>query len=857
MKEFRTSPNGGANGARPSHPASNGLQSGTALDVHELAARWELKAQPNGKWSGPHPTDKTQASKDGFTLCPEGNAFTNGGQKYTSREVALLAGIEPDQYKPVAQWKEQRGPAFPNRREVRAPKPKAAPTSKTPSPRFDWTAARRFDYIDEAGELLFQVGRLDGKPSGDGPTGKQFRQRMPDPQKTGAWIYKLDGARRVLWRLPDVLSASTVWVCEGEKAAARLNDAFEEAGVFGQHVATTNAQGALKWRDELAAPLDGRAVVVLPDNDSQGDRHGATVCASAKRAGALDVRRLDLPELPAKGDVCEWLDAGGSVPALFDLAGAAPLWEAPDVATFDGPALNERTPDAACIPAPSLRTERGAPEYDARQLVELLYPDWTAAGLGTQGAMSERARDALSDVLRYVPALGWLWFDGRKWTLDDKAATGAGGRVLALSGRVREEAAALMRVAATLAQSGRAGDAEAMNRAAGAHLRHARQVEARGFVEGAVHFAAGHAALRATVDRFDARPFVLGFGNGVWDKGDFRPHRREDFLLHLCPVEWDFHADRRQWEAVLERMTGEDAAFARTLQDVAGYVLSGAPTLRVLPWLYGPKGTGKSTFAELLQTVLGEQSAQIDTKALDGSDARDRLGAALWNRRLAVCSESGNKKLDAELLKTLSGGDRLPVRLLYKEQFTALPRHVLMMVANDAPRLDAYDGALKDRVLALPFEHRMSDGEPLELTGSDGEHVARIEAARVDPASLLVRGFTAWALDGLARVHHSQSIERAPRVVEATAKFWSDTDTLTPFWDSLEVAQLDAMNGQGITKSDLRRAYEQWCEEEGARPLGPRHWTRACESRGLEDCWLARQGASAARGYRFKTRKNR
>jgi P4 family phage/plasmid primase-like protien len=489
-------------------------------------------------------------------------------------------------------------------------------------------------------------------------------------------------------------------------------------------------------------------------------------------------------------------------------------------------------------------------------LVELLYPHWDCVSLSTHVAMGKRAGDALGGALRYIPALGWVWFNGKKWTLDDKAATAAGARVAALSDRIKSEGAALYRLASGLAQTGRAPDAEAMGRAAGLHLRHAKQAEARGFVDGALFFAAAHPAIRSTVDTFDARPFVLGFQNGVWDRGEFRAHRREDFLLHLCPVSHDFGADRHEWEAVLERMAGGDAAFARTLQDVAGYVLAGAPNLRVLPWLYGPKGTGKSTFAELLQTVLGDQSAQIDTKALDGGE-RERLGAALWNRRLAICSESGNKKLDAELLKTLSGGDRLPVRQLYKEAFTALPRHVLMMVANDAPRLDAYDGALKDRVMALPFEHSMDEGARLELTGADGSTLARLEAARIDPASPLVMGFTAWALDGLARVHSRQSIERAPCVVAATAKFWSDTDTLTPFWESLEAAQLGALDGHGIPKGELRRAYEQWCEDEGARPLGRSQWARACESHGLEDGWLFRSNAQQTRAWRFKTKRNR
>lgn len=706
------------------------------------------------------------------------------------------------------------------------------------------------------------MGRLDL------PDGKEIRQRQPDG--AGGWKWKLDGARRVVWRLPDVLRAGVVFVCEGEKAAERLNEELQRAGYFGDYVATTNAQGAGKWQNDFSAAFDAASGVgVIPDFDGPGDAHSETVCASISARGkAGKVARLDLPNLPEKGDVCDYFDAGGTLDNLLALWEDCGAWTPHDGESSATEATKARAaeafkalplaPDfppfeAARVPVPLLRTERGAPDFDGRQLVEVLYPHWDSASLLTHVAMGKRAGDALGGVLRYIPALGWLWFDGKKWTLDDKASTGAAAGVAALSERVRAEGAALFHLAGLLAQCGRVPDAEAMGRAATLQLRHTKQVEARGFIEGALSFAAAHPALRSTVETFSVRPFVLGFSNGVWDKGEFRPHRREDFLLHVCPVDFEALADRHEWEAVLERMTGGDVAFARNLQDVAGYVLAGAPNLRTLPWLYGPKGTGKSTFAELLQTVLGEQSAQIDTRALDGSDSRERLGASLWNRRLAVCSESGNKKLDKELLKTLSGGDRLPVRQLYKEAFTTIPRHVLVMVSNDAPKLDAYDPALKDRVMALPFEHPMDDGPHFELTSADGAPLARLEAARVDPTSSLVLGFTAWALDGLARVHRTQSIERAPSVVAATAKFWSDTDTLTPFWEALGDEQFDALNAKGLTKTELRRIYDLWCEEEGARPVGRHEWARACESHGLEDCWLYFSGATQKRGWRFKT----
>ncbi len=476
------------------------------------------------------------------------------------------------------------------------------------------------------------------------------------------------------------------------------------------------------------------------------------------------------------------------------------------------------------IPAPASTDEKGNPEYDPAQLVTLLHPNWKTQNLATHAAAAQRIRDILGEVLCYSANLGWLVYNGRHWQRDDKHATKTAARVATLTQAVRDESATLYTFAAALAKTGRAKDADAMSKAAKAHGRHTKQVESKAFIEGALHLAAG--LLAVETEQFDQKPWLIGFQNGTWDKGHWREHRREDFLLHLSPVHLDFDCDRREWQAVLDRITANDSDFALMAQDVCGYIFSAASHLRLLPFFYGPKGTGKSTVTELLQTILGDMAATIDPKKLQDSAARERLGADLWNRRLAACSEAGSQRLEAELLKTLSGGDRLAVRFLFREAFTAPPRHVLLMVTNDPPRIDAYDAALKDRVIALPFIHALDAGGALELTGGK-----RIEAVRQNQDSPLARGFAAWAMEGLARVWHSQEIHRAKCAATATAQFWADTDQVTPFWETIEEAELLA----GIGKSELRKSYETWCETEGARPFNRSQWARACASHGLQD----------------------
>ena len=212
-----------------------------------------------------------------------------------------------------------------------------------------------YDYTDAAGRLLYQTVRFS--PKG-------FAQRRPDPGKPGGWLWNLDGATPVPYRLPALLKAlaafEQVFIVEGEKDADRL-------AAWGL-CATTNHGGAKKWRPELAAYFPaGAKVVLLPDNDSVGIVHMRLV-QSQLSGRKCDVRLLQLDALPEKGDVSDWIAAGHDKTELLQMLAA---------------------------------TE---PEY------------YSLTDLGN----AERLAVRHGGKLRYCGAWGhWLYWDGQRWERDE------------------------------------------------------------------------------------------------------------------------------------------------------------------------------------------------------------------------------------------------------------------------------------------------------------------------------------------------------------------------------------------------------------------------------------------------------
>ncbi len=478
------------------------------------------------------------------------------------------------------------------------------------------------------------------------------------------------------------------------------------------------------------------------------------------------------------------------------------------------------------IPIPAHRDSKGAPEYAAGQIVEILECEsWGVSAMDTHAAHAHRIITALGKDLAFTPSIGWLVWNGRFWDRDDKDDTLTVSRVAAISQLVVSEAGKLYGAAAHLARAGRVDDAAAMGKAAKAHLKHAQTTESTPFIKATLTQAAGK--LRIDVALLEPKPWIFGMQNGVWDHGAWREHRREDWMTGLSPIDTSScgNDEGREWFSVLDRITGRDDDFAHTLQDVVAYAMSGASHLRMLPWLYGPKGSGKSTIAELTMTILGPMATTIEPKYLSEHADRERLGAVLWGKRLLVCAEAGRVNISAEVLKTLSGGDSYPVRFLYREAFQANPSHALLFAGNDPPNMTAWDDALHDRILTLPCTHSLSEPEPLQLTGS-----VRIEAIRKDPKSALVQGFALWALGGLDRLYQRQAIHVATVVQDATADFWAETNPLTGFWQSIPETSLR----EGIERKVLRERYSSWAGDEGITKLfGPKALGLACKAEGL------------------------
>jgi putative DNA primase/helicase len=501
----------------------------------------------------------------------------------------------------------------------------------------------RHRYTDEGGNLLFEVVRYgyrdqDGQPvlTKDGKRKKSFRQRQP---ASPGWAWNLKGVRQVPYRLPQLLEAirddRTIFIPEGEACVDLLN----AAGL----AASCNAGGARRWRDELTPHFAGVKVVILPDNDTSSRDHGALVAEKLKQtAGSLII--LDIPDLPHKGDVADWFEAGHTAEDLQELVathGRLPA-EAPPQATGDG-----------------------------------LPPAFSDEAL----ALSFAERHA--GDLRYVDPWG-KWFDwsGTHWRIDDTQQAVCKARAICREAAVR---CTNPRVARAIASAKTVG---AVERLAKSDRRLVATVDAWDTDPWLIGTPGG------TVD---LQTGVLGPANPVDNISKITavsPASSPD-----CPLFIGFLNEATGGDAALMQFLQQWCGYCLT-----GSIREHALVFIYGDGKNG-KTTFANVISGVLGDYA--VTAPMDAFVASNHDKHPTELAMLRGARLATASETEEGRAWAESrIKQLTGGDRIAARFMRQDFFTFTPTFKLLIFGNHQPVLRIVDDAARRRFNIIPFNRK-------------------------------------------------------------------------------------------------------------------------------------------------------
>lgn len=436
------------------------------------------------------------------------------------------------------------------------------------------------------------------------------------------------------------------------------------------------------------------------------------------------------------------------------------------------------------------------------------------------------------DGLRYCPSRakdnssGWFWFDGQRWMADE-----SGSIPMECARKIIQDA--IERVQSSLAEDEaiRANTGEVLQRLIGKTKSddprltpikelNQRIVECRRkleFLKASLSNAKLNAQLAqarqslplyAAGSAFDAHPELLNLANGTYSltNNEFYEARAEDMLTQLAPVTYDPAAACPKWEAYLDLVTQGDAETQMYLQRVCGYVLCGEQSAQKMFIIAGQGGTGKSTFRQVLQGILGEYyQTTADYTFVKSKFSDDGTGASpnlvqLVGKRVAASTEmTDGCTFEEGILKKITGGDDMSIRQLFCPNFDYRMQCKPIFFTNYIPNMTDFSDAMRQRLAIVKFEH--------VLRGTDQEIDDYYRVLLEESSGILnwmLAGWKAYQKGGL----------REPEVVKSNvSEYVTEQDVVARWAKGTLVPQ---PNGR-VLVAEAFASFRLWAEANGEK----------------------------------------
>lgn len=422
--------------------------------------------------------------------------------------------------------------------------------------------------------------------------------------------------------------------------------------------------------------------------------------------------------------------------------------------------------------------------------------------------------------LRYSPATDYIRYDGACW---QETKPGAQAVVHALTDlQLTEAENAVAEATKKLSETGAQALIQGMGRRKAETLMNDAQREAFCELLRAENYRTY--VLRHRESKYitstlkEARP-VLEIAPGMLDKDPLllctpggtcdlqkgmdgmRPHDPNDFLTKMTAYA-PGDKGAQIWQDALNTFFCGDETLIRYVQRVAGIVCIGQVFLEEMIIAYGDGRNGKSTFWNTLARVMGSYSGSISADTLTMSCKRNVKPemAETKGKRLLIASElQEGTRLNDSMVKQLTSTDPVYAEKKYKDPFSFIPSHTLVLYTNHLPKVSAKDDGIWRRLIVIPFNAKIQGTSDVKnyteyLCEHAGESVMK------------------WMIEGAEEVIRLEYKFPLPKcVADAIAAYRAQNDWLGQFLD--ECCEI----GEGLTakSGELYAAYRTYSATNG------------------------------------------
>ena len=301
----------------------------------------------------------------------------------------------------------------------------------------------------------------------------------------------------------------------------------------------------------------------------------------------------------------------------------------------------------------------------------------------------------------------------------------------------------------------------------------------------------------------------ISFENGVIDTetGELLNHGEQYYTSNTIPHKYRVIGNDEIKNSVVNRFMHDIACYdqdtVQQLYELIGACLYSGLELNRFVLLSGSGSNGKSTFLDLIQTILGDDNYSnvgLSDVACSSYEQAMLVGK-LVNIGAEIPAETMSQK-ECSVIKSLVFGDRKTVREIYKAPISFRPYAIQIYSCNELPKFKDSSEGFYRRLLAIPFNARFSlDNNNIDLHMSDKLNDEReIEIA-------IYLGINAFMM---ALKRESYNVTRQMQELENEIR--TDSNSVLQWIASDNIAG-DMFNG--CEGSVIYDKYRDWCSSNG------------------------------------------
>lgn len=270
---------------------------------------------------------------------------------------------------------------------------------------------------------------------------------------------------------------------------------------------------------------------------------------------------------------------------------------------------------------------------------------------------------------------------------------------------------------------------------------------------------------------FDKDDFKFTCANGIYclNGNKFNNFNSSDLITKISPVEYDINAKCELWEKFLDEIFLGDKEVIDYIQRVVGYSMTSDVRDQAMFILYGVGRNGKSKFLDTLSYIMGDYSttAPSSTFIRKVNNGIPNDVAMLKGARMITASEtSHNVDLDEELVKKLTGDEKITARFLNREFFEFKPTGKIFLATNHKPNIRGTNTGIWRRIHFIPFDLKLTEEQQDKELGDK----LKLEASGI--LNWMIEGYNKWRKVGLVK---------PKKIIEATENYRSEEDDIGQF----------------------------------------------------------------------------